>query len=239
MSYPDPRTPPTTLPRRPVPVVGANGPRVSLRARKTICLGILALAGPILAFSGGNRSAAEDLDPEPVAAAAAPATSQPAEADELVAEPVAASPDEAAPETTDQAPSSTVTAPTARVTTTTRPTPTTRVTTTSSTTAPSPTTTTAKPKATKAVSSSFLQCVRQRESRGNYQAVNPSSGTGGAYQFHQATWDQTAKTIGRGDLVGTRPERAAPSTQDLLATSLYQQAGTAPWGGGCVAPTDG
>jgi len=236
MTYPEPRTSPTTLPRRPVRVVGVDGPRVSLRARKTICLGILALAAPILALSGGNRSAAEDLDPTPLAAAAEPGPTGTAP----TADPAELAPADTVTDAVDAVPPSTTAAPT--TVTTTRPTTTTRPASTSSTAPTSTTSTTAKPKAAtaaKPVSSSFLQCVRQRESRGNYQAVNPSSGTGGAYQFHQATWDQTAKTIGRSDLVGTRPERAAPSTQDLLATSLYQQAGTAPWGGGCVAPSDG
>ncbi len=238
MSRSEPDILPTTLPRRPVPLVGADGPRVSIRLRKVMCLGILGLAAPILALSGGNQSSA-DIDPPAAAevvdnAVAAPATATDAGASaapSTTATDLADSTDGRAP----ALPSTVVTTkPSVATSTTGRP---------STTTTRPPTTSTEPPTTGKAkarpVSGSFLQCVRLRESRGNYQAVNPSSGTGGAYQFHQATWDQTAKSMGRTDLVGTRPERAAPSTQDLVASTLYQQSGTAPWGGGCVPPTDG
>lgn len=81
---------------------------------------------------------------------------------------------------------------------------------------------------------SFLACVMQRESRGDYGAVNSSSGAGGAYQFLQSTWNNTARHAGRGDLVGVHPSNAAPGDQDAMALHLYQWQGRAPWaGGGC------
>ena len=76
----------------------------------------------------------------------------------------------------------------------------------------------------------FLTCVRQRESGGNYQAHSPDGQYHGAYQFLQATWDATARHIGRTDLVGT----ATPTMQDDFAWALYQWQGSGPWAGvGC------
>jgi hypothetical protein len=80
----------------------------------------------------------------------------------------------------------------------------------------------------------YLDCVRQRESRGQYGVVNASSGAGGAYQFLQSTWDNTAANAGRPDLVGVHPSQAAPADQDAMAQHLYQWQGASPWaGGGC------
>ena len=78
----------------------------------------------------------------------------------------------------------------------------------------------------------FLSCVRQRESRGIYTAVNPA-GYYGAYQFAPGTWNATASHAGRPGLIGVRPDRAAPWDQDDLAWTLYQWQGMGPWGGGC------
>jgi hypothetical protein len=72
----------------------------------------------------------------------------------------------------------------------------------------------------------FLSCVRNRESRGNYGAVNSSSGAGGAYQFLPSTW----RAMGGSGL----PQNASPAEQDRMAAKLYAQAGPAPWAGpGC------
>ena len=79
----------------------------------------------------------------------------------------------------------------------------------------------------------FLQCVKQRESRGNYGAVNSSSGAAGAYQFMPGTWNATARHAGRPDLVGRNPATVSPADQDAMAMHLYQWQGSAPWGGGC------
>ncbi len=78
----------------------------------------------------------------------------------------------------------------------------------------------------------FLACVRQRESRGIYTAVN-SGGYYGAYQFAIGTWNATASHAGRPELIGVRPDRAAPWDQDDLAWVLYQWQGRDPWGGSC------
>jgi peptidoglycan hydrolase CwlO-like protein len=79
----------------------------------------------------------------------------------------------------------------------------------------------------------FLSCVRQRESGGNYGAVNPSGPYLGAYQFLQSTWNVTAAHAGRGDLVGVPANLASAFDQDEMAWALYQWQGKGPWGGSC------
>ena len=79
----------------------------------------------------------------------------------------------------------------------------------------------------------FLSCVRQRESSGNYGAVNPAGPYLGAYQFLQSTWNVTASHAGRSDLVGVPANLASAYDQDEMAWTLYQWQGTGPWGGGC------
>lgn len=80
----------------------------------------------------------------------------------------------------------------------------------------------------------FFQCVRWRESRGNYGAVNPSSGAGGAYQMLQSTWNNTVVHMGRGDLIGLRPNYASVHDQDMVAVHLLLWYGRSPWAGpGC------
>jgi hypothetical protein len=79
----------------------------------------------------------------------------------------------------------------------------------------------------------FLSCVRQRESGGNYGAVNPSGPYLGAYQFLQATWNVTAAHAGRSDLIGVPANVASAYDQDEMAWALYQWQGKGPWGGGC------
>jgi len=79
----------------------------------------------------------------------------------------------------------------------------------------------------------FLSCVRQRESGGNYGAVNRAGPYLGAYQFLQSTWNVSASHAGRGDLVGVPANVASPYDQDEVAWALYQWQGTGPWGGGC------
>jgi hypothetical protein len=61
--------------------------------------------------------------------------------------------------------------------------------------------------------------VRRCESSNNY-AVNTGNGFYGAYQFTISTWNWVAGLIGRDDLVGVRPDRAAPADQDRLAQAL-------------------
>ncbi|MFN8034681.1 MAG: transglycosylase family protein [Acidimicrobiia bacterium] len=77
-----------------------------------------------------------------------------------------------------------------------------------------------------------LSCIRNRESHGNYQAVNRRSRAAGAYQFLQGTWNSTAATADRPDLVGVFPASARPFDQDYLAIKLMEARGYAPWSGG-------
>ena len=79
----------------------------------------------------------------------------------------------------------------------------------------------------------FLECVKDRESGGDYGAVNPSSGAGGAYQFLRNTWNNTASHAGRGDLVGLPAQYASPYDQDFIAAHLLQWYGRSPWGYSC------
>ena len=59
------------------------------------------------------------------------------------------------------------------------------------------------------------------ESGGNYSAVNPSSGAGGAYQILPSTW---ALYGGQG-----APQDASKSEQDAIAAQIYADSGTSPW----------
>jgi len=79
----------------------------------------------------------------------------------------------------------------------------------------------------------FLVCTRDRESGGNYGAVNPSGPYMGAYQFLQSTWDSTANHAGRTSLIGVPPNTGSAYDQDDIAWDLYQWQGTGPWGGRC------
>lgn len=68
---------------------------------------------------------------------------------------------------------------------------------------------------------SFQSCVLNAESGGNYSAVNPSSGAGGAYQFLPSTWSSLG-------MPGS-PQDASPAQQDQAFQQLYAQQGSAPW----------
>jgi septal ring factor EnvC (AmiA/AmiB activator) len=59
------------------------------------------------------------------------------------------------------------------------------------------------------------------ESGGNYAALNPSSGAGGAYQIMPETW---AAYGGTG-----LPNEAPKAEQDRIAGLIYADSGTAPW----------
>ena len=98
------------------------------------------------------------------------------------------------------------------------------------------TTTTTSPPATSATSRSvddFFECIRWRESRGDYTAVNPTKTFMGAYQIYQGGWDTFAARIDRHDLIGVQPHTALPTDQDAVALAMYNELGAKPWGGAC------
>lgn len=76
---------------------------------------------------------------------------------------------------------------------------------------------------------SFLRCVVQAESGGDYQAVSPTGQYMGAFQFVQGTWNEAAQLAGIPSLIGVPPNRASPRDQDLLAIALYNADGEQPW----------
>ena len=59
------------------------------------------------------------------------------------------------------------------------------------------------------------------ESGGNYSALNPSSGAGGAYQIMPSTWLAYG---GKG-----LPNEASKAEQDRIAALIYADSGTSPW----------
>jgi hypothetical protein len=75
----------------------------------------------------------------------------------------------------------------------------------------------------------FLSCVVQAESGGNYQAVSPTGLYMGAFQFAQQTWNVAAGLAGIPTLVGVPPYQASMRDQDLLAIALYNADGEQPW----------
>ena len=68
-----------------------------------------------------------------------------------------------------------------------------------------------------AIPESIVQC----ESGGNFQAVNPSSGAGGAYQILPSTWDLYG---GEG-----LPQNASPQVQSEIAAQIWTDSGAAAW----------
>jgi LysM repeat protein len=78
--------------------------------------------------------------------------------------------------------------------------------------------------------SAFESCVIAHESGGNPQAVNPSSGAGGLYQFLPSTW----ASLGFAYVYPGGAQTAPVSVQHAAFAKLYAEAGTSPW-----APYDG
>ena len=68
-----------------------------------------------------------------------------------------------------------------------------------------------------AIPESIVMC----ESGGNWDAVNPSSGAGGAYQILPSTWELYD---GEGD-----PEDASPAEQSEIAAQIWADSGAAAW----------
>ncbi|MDQ6605399.1 MAG: transglycosylase family protein [Actinomycetota bacterium] len=67
------------------------------------------------------------------------------------------------------------------------------------------------------IPSGIVQC----ESGGNYAAVNPSSGAGGAYQILPSTWSAYG---GQG-----LPQDAPKAEQDRIAAEIYAHQGASAW----------
>jgi peptidoglycan hydrolase CwlO-like protein len=76
---------------------------------------------------------------------------------------------------------------------------------------------------------SFLQCVVQAESGGDYGAVSPDGLYMGAFQFSQPTWNYAAQAAGLPGLVGVPPNTASKADQDTVAVALYALDGEQPW----------
>ncbi len=68
-----------------------------------------------------------------------------------------------------------------------------------------------------AIPSYIVQC----ESGGNWHAVNPSSGAGGAYQIMPSTW----RAYGGTGL----PQDASPAQQSAIASKIWSSAGPGAW----------
>ncbi|MGH2952415.1 MAG: transglycosylase family protein [Solirubrobacterales bacterium] len=68
-----------------------------------------------------------------------------------------------------------------------------------------------------AIPESIVMC----ESGGNFDAVNPSSGAGGAYQILPSTWELYG---GEGD-----PEDASPEQQHQIASQIWADSGSGAW----------
>ncbi len=68
-----------------------------------------------------------------------------------------------------------------------------------------------------AIPESIVMC----ESGGNFEAVNPSSGAGGAYQILPSTWELYG---GEGD-----PADASPAEQSQIAAQIWADSGAAAW----------
>lgn len=67
------------------------------------------------------------------------------------------------------------------------------------------------------IPASIVQC----ESGGNWSAVNPSSGAGGAYQILPSTW---AAYGGQG-----LPQNASPAEQSRIAAAIWARQGASAW----------
>lgn len=70
--------------------------------------------------------------------------------------------------------------------------------------------------------------LRNCESGGRYDAVDPSGLYHGAYQFLPSTWDGLARRYWPG-LVGVLPSQASPADQDKMARQLFDLEGARPW----------
>ena len=65
------------------------------------------------------------------------------------------------------------------------------------------------------------QAIVMCESGGNFGAVNPSSGAGGAYQILPSTWQLYG---GKG-----QPNNASPAEQHRIASQIWRDSGSSAW----------
>jgi hypothetical protein len=77
--------------------------------------------------------------------------------------------------------------------------------------------------------------LRNCEASGRYDISSRDGKYHGAYQFSQTTWNATARSAGREDLVGVKPSEASREDQDRLAVALFRERGSQPWGPKCGA----
>jgi hypothetical protein len=78
--------------------------------------------------------------------------------------------------------------------------------------------------------SSLSDLVKHFESSGgNYTAVNPQSGAGGAYQFVPSTWNQYAGQIGVDTSLYPTAQSAPPAVQDAVFNQAVAQRGLGDW----------
>jgi Transglycosylase-like domain len=89
--------------------------------------------------------------------------------------------------------------------------------TSSSSSSAQPTTTQSTSGGGYSIPSYIVQC----ESGGNWHAVNPSSGAGGAYQIMPSTW----RAYGGTGL----PQDASPSEQSAIASKIWNSSGPGAW----------
>lgn len=88
------------------------------------------------------------------------------------------------------------------------------------TAAPSPAAS-AAPASSSSTSYTIPSGIVQCESGGNYSAVNPSTGAGGAYQILPSTWQAYG---GQG-----LPQDASPAEQGRIASEIYSSQGPSAW----------
>jgi hypothetical protein len=91
-------------------------------------------------------------------------------------------------------------------------------------TSTTPSTTSAQPSAPQSTGSggySIPSYIVQCESGGNWHAVNPSSGAGGAYQIMPSTWQAYGGT--------GLPQNASPAEQSAIASKIWSSSGPGAW----------
>jgi len=71
--------------------------------------------------------------------------------------------------------------------------------------------------------------LRECESGDNYSISSSNGLYHGAYQITQQTWDSVARSIGKSNFVGLKPNKVIPAGQDLIAKTLFEQRGSSPW----------